>query len=82
MTMDSVATKLARCFSLAFPELPQESIPTATAESVERWDSMAQITLLSLVGEEFGIEIDFEEFEGADSFKALAERLRQRGLDA
>ncbi len=38
-------------------------------------DSVAQVTLLTLIGEEFGMDIDFLEFEGATSFEALAERL-------
>ena len=39
------------------------------------WDSVAQVTLLTVIGEEFGIEVDFEEFEGATSFEELARRL-------
>lgn len=41
------------------------------------WDSVAQVTLLTVIGEEFGIEIDFEEFEGATSFQELENRLDQ-----
>ena len=70
--------KLTRCFSLAFPALPAESIPTASVQTVPEWDSIAQITLLTLIGEEFGLEIDFEEFGDAASFEALASRLRLR----
>jgi len=39
------------------------------------WDSVAQVTLLTVIGEEFGIEIDFEEFEGATSFEEIANRI-------
>ena len=53
-------------------------IPAASVDSVAEWDSMAQITLLSLIGEEFGIDIDFEEFEGAVSFTDILARVQQR----
>jgi acyl carrier protein len=59
-----------------------QAVPLATAENVGEWDSVMQIRLLSVVGEEFGIEIDFEEFEGATSFEAILDRLRQRGASA
>jgi acyl carrier protein len=76
--MDAVQSKLIRCFSLTFPFLPTESITRCSAQTVAQWDSVAQITLLTLIAEEFEIEIDFEEFENALSFETLANRLRER----
>ena len=75
--MNGVATKLAHCFSLTFPNLPAERISTASAENLAEWDSIAHITLLTVIGEQFGINVDFEEFEGALSFKALAAKLQE-----
>jgi acyl carrier protein len=69
--------RLDRCFSLAFPQMDPLRRPTASVDNTGNWDSVAQVTLLTLIGEEFGIEIDFEEFEGATSFEALATRIRQ-----
>jgi len=74
--MDQVRDKLAHCFSLAFPQMDPGRYTTASAENTNGWDSIAQVTLLSLIGEEFGIDIDFEEFEGATSFESLASRIR------
>lgn len=74
--MDRLAERLAKCFSLVFPSLPPDQIPSATAENVSGWDSVAQVNLLSLIGEEFNMDIDFEEFEGATSFGTLLDRLR------
>ncbi len=73
--MDQIREKLARCFALTFPGLERSRIPEATSENIAGWDSVAHVTLLSLIGEEFGIDVDFEAFEGATSFEALAERL-------
>jgi acyl carrier protein len=75
--MNKVEEKLSYCFSLVFPALDPSLRTRATTENTPGWDSVAQVTLLTLVGEEFGIEVDFEEFEGATSFEALAGRINQ-----
>jgi acyl carrier protein len=74
--MDDTKDKLARCFALTFPKLDPSLYGAASAQNMAEWDSIAQLTLLTLIGEEFGREIDFEEFDGADSFEAL-ERILQ-----
>jgi acyl carrier protein len=74
--------KLVSCFEAVFPSLSKEAIPAATHDNVPGWDSTAQVTLLTLVGEEFGIDIDFEEFEGATSFALVLETLRQKTANA
>ena len=74
--MDNVREKLSRCFALAFPKLEPRKYATASAENMSEWDSMTQLTLLTLIGEEFGRDIDFEEFEGATSFEALERALQ------
>ena len=80
--MDKVTEKLCTCFATVFPGLDSASIPTASAARIEEWDSVAQVNLLSVIGEEFGIEIDFEDFEDATSFAAIEERLRQKAASA
>ena len=76
--MDETASKLDHCFRIAFPNLDPAAISSANVDSVPQWDSVAQITLLNLIGEEFAIDIDFEEFEGANSFSEMLARLRER----
>jgi hypothetical protein len=62
-----------------FPKLDRSQIATASADRVPE---VAQLTLLTLIGEEFGFEVDLEEFDEATSFVAIAERLRQRAAGA
>ena len=76
--MDHVRDKLAHCFSLTFPQMDPGQYSAATVENTSGWDSVAQVTLLTLIGEEFGIDIDFEEFEGATSFESLAAQLSRQ----
>jgi acyl carrier protein len=80
--MDDLSAKLTSCFRLVFPKLDPMAIPLVTAENVSEWDSVMQIRLLSVIGEEFDMDVDFEEFEGATSFEAILDRLRQRGASA
>lgn len=75
--MNETEVKLAHCFSLAFPKMEASRYSSANVENTAEWDSVAQVTLLTVIGEEFGIDIDFEEFEGATSFDALAKRIAQ-----
>jgi acyl carrier protein len=82
--MDKTAAKLEKCFLMVFPELVvvNENIQDASAQTVARWDSLTHVTLLSLIGEEFAISVDFEEFEGATSFSTILDRLRSNLLNA
>lgn len=75
--MEKIRAKLVECFLLVFPKLDRSQVERASVDNVKEWDSVAQVNLLTVIGEEFGIEIDYEEFEGANSFDALAERLAQ-----
>ncbi len=77
-TSDAVQERLVNCFQQVFPTLDKSAIPAATHQNVEAWDSIAQVTLASLIGEEFGIDIDFEDFEEATSFASTLELVRAR----
>jgi acyl carrier protein len=79
--MDSVNQKLTLCFATVFPKLDRARIPSAKAGQIPEWDSLAQVNLLSLIGEEFGIEVDFEEFDGATSFEAIAGVLSKKAAE-
>jgi len=79
---DAQFEKLESCFAQVFPNLERGQIPSATSEGVKEWDSIAQVTLLSLIGETFDLELDFEEFEGATSFASILELIRQKTANA
>jgi acyl carrier protein len=77
--MDNLKVKLAKCISLTFPNLEASQIEGASAETVDEWDSLAQVTLLTVIGEEFGVDLDFEGLESSTSFDMLAARLSEMG---
>ena len=76
--MTEPSARLAACFAAVFPDLPSNEIPTATPMTVAAWDSIANVTLLAVVEEEFGITVDPDDLERLTSFEALHEYLSVR----
>jgi len=75
---DEQFERLISCFKQVFPAMSPVDIPAATQEATSAWDSIAQVTLLSLIGESFGIDIDFEEFAETTSFATILDLVRAR----
>jgi acyl carrier protein len=76
--MNDVRTRLSGCFRAVFPHLSESAIHSASVESIEKWDSVAMVTLNSLVQEEFSLEIPLDDMEGLQSFSHFAEYLERR----
>ena len=71
--MPDPTPRLLGCFSIIFPELQENEIPSSSVASVGDWDSLASINLYSLVEEEFGIEINLEDVAELLSFELILE---------
>jgi len=76
--MDETKKRLAACFRVVFPDLPEAEIPSASQETVAAWDSVAAITLLNVVEEEFGVELDLDELAELNSFPKVSNYLQER----
>ncbi len=76
--MDNVTPKLIECFQIVFPDLSEKDIPAASQETVAAWDSVAAITLVNVVEEQFGIEMDLDDVADLDSFDKVCAYLQQR----
>lgn len=50
-----------------------------TPETVEEWDSVGHLTIISTIDSELGIEPDTEDLMGFTSIKQLIEALKGRG---
>jgi len=75
--MNDLTTRLASCFATVFPHLSHEEILRARQDSVPAWDSMAALTLISVLEEEFQCEIDFELLPELNSFEKIRDYLRE-----
>jgi acyl carrier protein len=76
--MDEVRQRLTSCFQVVFPNLPQEKVATASPDTVAEWDSVAGLTLMNVVEDEFGLQIDLDDLAGLDSFDKYREYLERR----
>jgi len=77
--MDELQTRLVNCFCAVFPELSSEDIIHASSASVQSWDSVAVVTLLTVIEEEFGISIDEDDPSQFDSFERILSYLQENG---
>ena len=51
--MHDVETRLVGCFQAVFPDLADADIRKASQETMDQWDSVAAITLVNVIEEEF-----------------------------
>jgi acyl carrier protein len=67
--------RLTRLFSTYFTGLSAEEIPRASMATVAEWDSMASVTLIGLVSEEFGVEVAPAHYEQFVSYELILDYL-------
>jgi len=75
--MDQIKNRLAKCFQIVFPDLPASEIPDASQSSLAAWDSIASITLVNVIEEEFEIQMDLDRLADLDSFQKILDYLGQ-----
>jgi acyl carrier protein len=68
--------RLANCFAAVFPNLSPSQIRNVTAQSIG-WDSVAFVTLIAAIEEEFQVTIPPDAYPKLDSFAAFAHQLQQ-----
>jgi acyl carrier protein len=81
MNMNNVTERVARCFSGVFPDLRREELARASTASLAGWDSIAQVTLLSSIAEEFDLEFELEDFDDLVSYALIVDYLERKSID-
>jgi len=74
----SLRERLIECFRDVFPQIPGDAIPHASVETLPAWDSLATVTVLALIEEEFGVRVEPESIEGLTSFDRVLAYLTAR----
>jgi acyl carrier protein len=69
--MTELERRLTNSFATAFPGLEPQEIPSVSMGSLASWDSLAGITLLALIEEEFNISISPDDAAGLVSFELI-----------
>jgi acyl carrier protein len=80
--MDHTTARLRTCFSHVFPNLTDEEVLNARVEGIPEWDSLATVTLVFLVEEEFGVSLDLDDFEDVMSFQKLLKHIQGSAIGA
>lgn len=76
--MNDCEGRLIACFAAVFPDRSAEEIPSADRDSWADWDSLAGITLLIVLQQEFQLEIDPLDLEQLGSFDSVLEHIAER----
>jgi acyl carrier protein len=76
--MNDIEEKISRCFANVFPDLPLAELANVSTASLASWDSIAHVTLLSAIAEEFSFDISPEDFEELTSYKLIADCVAER----
>jgi acyl carrier protein len=76
--MDKVQDRLAKCFETVFPDLQPTEIVRSSQETLSAWDSVAAITLLNVIEDEFGFPIDFDRLQDLNSFDRMLEYVKSQ----
>lgn len=84
MSPNEIRTQLEECFSVVFADLNPDQIPTASMETVESWDSLGTLTLVGVVEQMFGVQVEIDDVPELVSFEKIATWLdgRQEQLAA
>ena len=80
---DAGAARLQQIFAAVFQlpaATPAKEIEAMEQETNERWDSIAQVTLVAALEEEFGLSLQPEEMLALTSYQAFANMLEQKGV--
>jgi acyl carrier protein len=80
--MNPLKDRVALCFSNVFPAIPPAELAGASTASVATWDSVAQVTLLSSIAEEFGLDFELEDFEQLTSYQLIVDYLEKKAPHA
>lgn len=80
--MAELDDRLIRCVSSVFPNLSEEDIQASDVAQLMEADSLAAVTLVAVLDEEFGLNLDLEGLVKLGSFQALQRHLRERGFSS
>ena len=79
MTTDpghDAAERLARCFCEVFPHLSEERAREACFSVMDEWDSLASLSLVAVVEDEFGVTLPDETVANLDSYARILDAVR------
>lgn len=70
--------RLLRCFASVFPALSEGEIRESNVNPLFEVDSLAGVTLVTLIDQEFGVNVDLPDLLELGSFEAISQFLRKQ----
>lgn len=67
--------RLLECFRAVFPDASEEQLAASSTENTPAWDSVAHITLITVIEEEFGRRLPEDRYGDLTSFAVLLDFL-------
>ena len=80
--MSTVTERVDRCFPNVLPNIRKEELAAAASDSTPGWDSVAHVTLLASIAEEFGVDFEVDDFEELVSHRRIVDYLEKKFQDA
>lgn len=75
--MSELDDRLARCFASVFPTLSEGEIRSSHVAPLFDVDSLAAVTFVTLIDQEFGVNVELSDLLELGSFEAIAQFLRK-----
>jgi len=63
--------RLMNCFLTVFPGATRDEIKGSKVEELSGWDSLRGVTLLAVLDDEFGLQMDMDELLELGTFDAI-----------
>ena len=76
--MSEQEDRLLRCFASVFPTLSEGEIRTSNIVPLFNLDSLAGVTLVTLIDQEFGVDVELQDLLDLGSFETISQFLRKR----
>jgi len=70
--------RLVRCFASVFPMMNEEEIRASNVVPLFDLDSLAGVTLVTLIDQEFGINVELSGLLELGSFEAISQFVRKQ----
>lgn len=80
--MLNLESRLQKCFATVFPDLPKAEIPSAVLDGTRQWDSVATVILVTVLEEEFSIQINPNDYAKLTSYSSISDYIQARTADA
>lgn len=78
----NIASRLEDCLAMVFPDVPQKQLCHASIHSLAEWDSLATLTIVSVIEETFQRQIPLDDLEEFVSFERILAYLSRPTLCA